>query len=250
MSDPQLQSSVDQRPSRYRSVRKAEAAAAANPPSTAQAETIGRSRSRYHHNPPITGQNLPPTSQSPSAVHEQYHDLEQQDSIPSRTLSSREGPSRYHGRHTQQQDTNAGAQNPYVNAPVFSSPEEEEDRTRERRHDYDRARPADLVKTAERYGDPPQNIRAKPEPKNPNKYMNDSGSDEDGGGCFGLMKKNKKKSAMNAATEKKSSARPPTSRDGGPLTIRPGGGGIVPGIDAPVSAVNAGDRVSVHECTA
>lgn len=31
--------------------------------------------------------------------------------------------------------------------------------------------------------------------------------------------------------------------NGEPVTIKPGGGGIVPGTDAPISAVNAGDRV-------
>lgn len=31
--------------------------------------------------------------------------------------------------------------------------------------------------------------------------------------------------------------------NGPPATIKPGGGGVVPGIDAPISAVNAGDRV-------
>jgi hypothetical protein len=41
--------------------------------------------------------------------------------------------------------------------------------------------------------------------------------------------------------------RPKTAKDE-PMTIRPGGGGIVPGIDAPKSAVNSGDRSVLVEC--
>ena len=63
-----------------------------------------------------------------------------------------------------------------------------------------------------------------------------------GGGCFGLFKR--KRSAASPAPEKTPIARP----SDGPRTIMPGGGGVVPGTDAPVSAVNAGDRSVLVEC--
>ncbi|TKA74642.1 hypothetical protein B0A49_04899 [Cryomyces minteri] len=40
----------------------------------------------------------------------------------------------------------------------------------------------------------------------------------------------------------------PKRNSGEPITIRPGGGGVVPGTDAPVSAVNAADRRVLVEC--
>ncbi len=60
-----------------------------------------------------------------------------------------------------------------------------------------------------------------------------------------------KKRTGDAAPEPSEMLASPTSKEtkganGQPATIKPGGGGIVPGIDAPVSAVNAGDRVSTQ----
>lgn len=72
---------------------------------------------------------------------------------------------------------------------------------------------------------------------NLSKQRNDD--DEEEGGCFGLFKR-KRGQTTPQKTEKMPMARAPKSRE--PPTIRPGGGGIVPGIDAPVSAVNAGER--------
>ncbi|KAK5137727.1 hypothetical protein LTR08_007298 [Meristemomyces frigidus] len=69
--------------------------------------------------------------------------------------------------------------------------------------------------------------------------------DEESGGCFGLFKRKRGEFAPQA--EKRPIARTPSSRDG-PRAILAGGGGIVPGTDAPVSAVNAGDRKVLVEC--
>jgi hypothetical protein len=69
---------------------------------------------------------------------------------------------------------------------------------------------------------------------------------EERGGCFGLFKR-KRGEAAPAAFEKQSIARPPQAGNG-PATIKQGGGGVVPGTDAPVSAVNAGDRSVLIEC--
>ena len=52
-----------------------------------------------------------------------------------------------------------------------------------------------------------------------------------------------------AAPRPPTAARPPTAKVPGPaVAIRVGGGGVVPGTDAPVSAVNAGDRRVLIEC--
>ena len=66
--------------------------------------------------------------------------------------------------------------------------------------------------------------------------------DDDDGGCFGLFKR-RRSSPMK---EKTPTGRTSPSRER--QTIRPGGGGIVPGTDAPISAVNAGNRQVLVEC--
>ncbi|KAF2208313.1 hypothetical protein CERZMDRAFT_101382 [Cercospora zeae-maydis SCOH1-5] len=71
-------------------------------------------------------------------------------------------------------------------------------------------------------------------------------SDEDRG-CFGGLFKRKRGDMAAPAVEKQSHA----SLAASPKAhepIRPGGGGVVPGIDAPKSAVNAGDRRVLVEC--
>jgi hypothetical protein len=69
------------------------------------------------------------------------------------------------------------------------------------------------------------------------RYDDDSDSE---GGCFGLFKR-KKDAASDAQM-----ARPLS--DHRPKYIIAGGGGVMPGSDAPVSAVNAGDRKVLVEC--
>lgn len=73
------------------------------------------------------------------------------------------------------------------------------------------------------------------------KYLGDE--DEDGG-CFGFFKR--KRGEATPHVPKLSSPKQSDSRE--PATIRPGGGGVVPGIDAPLSAVNAGERRVLVEC--
>lgn len=65
-------------------------------------------------------------------------------------------------------------------------------------------------------------------------------------GCFGGWFKRKRGDASPSGA---ANATIPRQRDshGELLPIRPGGGGIVPGTDAPVSAVNAGDRMALVE---
>lgn len=68
--------------------------------------------------------------------------------------------------------------------------------------------------------------------------------DEETGGCFGFFKR--KRGDVAPQGPKGSAPKPNDSRE--PVTIRPGGGGVVPGTDAPVSAINAGDRRVLVEC--
>ncbi|MBE7158936.1 MAG: hypothetical protein INR62_10985, partial [Rhodospirillales bacterium] len=63
------------------------------------------------------------------------------------------------------------------------------------------------------------------------------------GGCFGLFKRKRPEADSNA--EKTPIAR---HVEHGENAIKMGGGGVVPGTDAPLSAVNAGDRTVLVEC--
>jgi len=69
--------------------------------------------------------------------------------------------------------------------------------------------------------------------------------DDHGGGCFGFFKR--KRGEGSPGAEKDPIARP-SQTPRGLQVIKPGGGGVVPGTDAPVSAVNAGDRRVLVEC--
>lgn len=69
---------------------------------------------------------------------------------------------------------------------------------------------------------------------------------------FGLFKRKRGEEAPQSMVALRSktasnSGRPSSVNENGPPTIKPGGGGVVPRIDAPVSAVNAGERVKILE---
>lgn len=72
-------------------------------------------------------------------------------------------------------------------------------------------------------------------------------NDEDAG-CFSGFFKRKQAAPGDAEADSKAPVQRPKTAKDGPQTIRPGGGGIVPGIDAPISAVNSGDRQVMVEC--
>ncbi|KAK3686938.1 hypothetical protein LTR37_019336 [Vermiconidia calcicola] len=68
--------------------------------------------------------------------------------------------------------------------------------------------------------------------------------DENEAGCFGFFKRKRGEAAPS--TERAAISKLLASNE--PGTIKPGGGGVVPRIDAPISAVNAGDRKVLVEC--
>nr|POE72767.1 hypothetical protein CFP56_30706 [Quercus suber] len=70
---------------------------------------------------------------------------------------------------------------------------------------------------------------------------------EESAGCFSLFKRKRGEISPSEKAKNESIARPITAKNE-PQVIKPGGGGIVPGTDAPVSAVNAGDRQVMIEC--
>ncbi|KAK8203583.1 hypothetical protein M8818_005232 [Zalaria obscura] len=69
----------------------------------------------------------------------------------------------------------------------------------------------------------------------------------DFGGCFGLFKR-KRGQEISIQSEKVREAQGSPRHSNEPSAIRPGGGGVVPGRDAPLSAVNAGDRKVLVQC--
>lgn len=71
-----------------------------------------------------------------------------------------------------------------------------------------------------------------------------SDEDESNAGCFGMFKRKRGEAAP--PLEKRNISKPAPYEE--PPTIKPGGGGVVPGTDAPISAVNAGDRQVLVEC--
>ncbi|KAF2166364.1 hypothetical protein M409DRAFT_66806 [Zasmidium cellare ATCC 36951] len=91
---------------------------------------------------------------------------------------------------------------------------------------------------------PPQsgNIRATKSTSHLSAYNDDAEA-----GCFGGLFK-RKRGDVQAPDVQKAPSAPARGNRGEPPTIKPGGGGIVPGTDAPVSAINAGDRHVLVEC--
>ena len=76
--------------------------------------------------------------------------------------------------------------------------------------------------------------------------------DDERAGCFGgLFRRKREEHTSETRAESQetvTAARPKTAKDGPPMAIMAGGGGVVPGTDAPVSAINAGDRHVLVEC--
>lgn len=231
---------TEQKFSRYRSTRRARQGAspppAASSPPPAEGANVNRSRSRYHRPTTAHGeqaQQHAPASQSPE--HAGPGALDDRDTAPAQTTSSEEEEQaerrrrQLHDKYERRKEARLAA----AERPTYSSGEGEDlskADPQQRRHKSARAE-REVPRPVR--SDAPREIRATPAVE----------EDEGGAGCFGLFKR---KRGEELANEKIPAARHPSPRRNGnePATIRPGGGGVVPGTDAPVSAVNAGDRVS------
>lgn len=160
---------------------------------------------------------------------------------------------RYPDHHDQQHDTYSVAQD----LPTQPSQPEEEVMRRhisQEKHGIPRhdeqppvaAAKPDPFRREVRFDQAPQVINARKERElgPQDEVLSD---DEAGAGCFGgLFKKKRVDPIKNRDISEKRNA-PKISPSAKPkpgelATIKPGGGGVVPGIDAPVSAVNTGER--------
>ena len=202
----------DGKPSRYRSQRKAPS----NSSPHTTADGIGRSKSRYHHNRPATAHAQ---DQQATQIPDEQLDL------PSRSRSTR-------GRR-QDREAEAGA--------TDQSTDDDQGRqygsTRSHHKSAERSPSPTRVDRAQFY-DAPTNVRAKAENFLPDAEPGDVSAEETSGFCGMFGRKKKKK---NATAQNTLNARPVASRAAEP--VRPGGGGVVPMTDAPLSAANAGQRV-------
>lgn len=238
-----------QKLSRYRSVRQANATAEQQQqqPTRADSNATG-SRSRYHHTSarPTTAHRTEsqdatsPLSQTRSP---EVHELDQlQSSLPMRRSSTRDNASRdpdltYVNMLSRRDDGEL----------VVVKSAAEEERLQKLREQYNTPVPrSETHARMVRFNNQaPLVIQARKERElGPEDEVIETGY-EPGGGCFaGLFRKRKIDPIKNPAEQ---IARPkePIRKGDEPPTMKPGGGGVVQGNNAPVSAVNSGDRVSI-----
>ena len=209
----------DGKPSRYRSQRKAPS----NSSPHTTADGIGRSKSRYHHTRPAT-------------AHAQDQQADQtpddQADLPSRSRSTR-------GR-TQDREVEAGA----TDQSTDDDQRRQHGSTRSHHKSVERSPSPTRVDRAQFY-DAPTNLRAKAEDFLPDADPGDISVEESSGFCGMFGRKKKKNKSSHTATRNTPNARPAAPRAAEP--VRPGGGGVVPMTDAPLSAANAGQRVRSFE---
>ncbi|KAL1387286.1 hypothetical protein HDK64DRAFT_132997 [Phyllosticta capitalensis] len=92
-----------------------------------------------------------------------------------------------------------------------------------------------------------------PTPKNAQRYSHSPPSPSPDSGQkrerLGLLRKRRDESPPQPVQVPEAPrSRQVSNEPADPVTIKPGGGGVVPGLDAPVSAVNSGDRRVMVEC--
>ena len=224
-----------QKPSRYRSVRQHQTDSPV--PQTQESETVQRSRSRYHRRPK-TAQGDESSSPAPQLSSPEFERKDSTQGVSWDQTGSRDGSRdpRRSERHGQG-DAAPGAQD-------------------SRLHESSRAKDESLERSNKaevRFDQAPQIIRARKERElGP---QDEVISDHEGGGCFsGFFKKKRidpiknvsekqKPLPLKVNTDKPDLSTTHTRTKEAPL-IKPGGGGVVPGTDAPISASNSGDRVS------
>ena len=246
----------EQKLSRYRSTRRSPDPALnsqpSSPPPEHQTSAVTRTRSRYHRQqqaqqtsspPPVAAHDDPALryhtaqrlAQSPHVAQHNFHDRE--DSSPShgdRTSSPRADAERRHSL-----DSNSANRRGRGGRRAGSSQDELQKLDSQNRHDSPMVRGSGSNPLQPRIVDKPRSgdIRAT--------RVGDGGddsADDEPKGCLGLFrKKNNDQRAMQSRNE---STDPAMTQHGRNVFIKQGGGGIVPGTDAPKSAANAGQRAS------
>jgi hypothetical protein len=218
------------KPARYRSQRKAPVASntATTTPQTTTDAGIGRSRSRYHKTRPGAAHAQEQQALAESAKEPAI--------FPTRTRSTRGSRGRNSSR-----DAAAGA---------FDSGDDGYGSMRSQQKSLDRAKDSlgeDPFALANAQA--PKQIRATREGYIPPQEEGDVSAEETAG-CFSFFGRKKKKTPTRKVAEKPLNARPAPTTSKEPPVIRPGGGGIVPMTDAPLSAPNGAPeagRVSRNE---
>jgi hypothetical protein len=204
------------KPARYRSQRKPPAPSATTTPQTTTDAGIGRSRSRYHKTRPGAANSQEQHAPSASA--------NEPDMFPTRTRSTRGSRNRNASR-----DAEAGA---------FDSGDDGYSSMRSQHKSSEHAKSSlkdDPMAFA--MAQAPTTIRAKTENYIPLQEKGDVSAEETAG-CFGLFNRKKKKNLSRNPAKQPLNARPAATKSTEPPVIRPGGGGIVPMTDAPLSAAN------------
>jgi len=206
----------DTKPARYRSQRKAQTASAQQ---TTADSGLGRSRSRYHHNRPNAAQSQEQAlaeATNEQAIH------------PSRSRSTR-----------RRFDASAGSADD-DEEPQYGSMRSSHHKSLEQSES-----PREMDPMAYARAQAPTQIRAKAEAYIPDLQAGDVSAEETAG-CFGGLfgRKKKRKNKAGKAAKTPLAPRPASNKSGEPPTVRPGGGGIVPMTDAPLSAANVQGRVS------
>ncbi|THY98167.1 hypothetical protein D6C95_04790 [Aureobasidium pullulans] len=214
----------DTKPARYRSQRKAPATST---PQTTTDSGLGRSRSRYHHN----RQNAAQSQEQPLA-----EATKEQTIYPSRSRSTRRRFETETGATAGSADDDDDRQYGSMRSSHHKSLEQSDS-------------PHEVDPMAYAMAQAPTRIRAKAEAYIPDQEAGDVSAEETAG-CFGGLfgRKKKKKNKANKAAKTPLAPRPATNKSGEPPTVKPGGGGIVPMTDAPLSAANVQGRRVTIEC--
>lgn len=236
--------------SRYRSVRRAPVETQQSPPQTEEpaCDPVHRSRSRYHNTEKRANRSnelsSSPDPQSPQLVpshsvhanHRQYEPAQKGQPIPN--SSDRQLSPRAEADRVKRLESNAiGRRDTRTREHHNSGHEALKHVPGERRDSPMLAQP--LVKPVVDEKPRSADIAAGVTRRDVVKHHD---ADDAPGGCFGLFKR-KRAQQSSAKQEKGAAAKALDTSKKGPAYIKQGGGGIVPGIDAPVSAVNAGSRV-------
>lgn len=264
---------VQRKVSRYRSQRqKAQQEAAQDdapdvpemPVEPAQDDNSGmaRSRSRYHRKNTVTSrpgtsrnpdaQSPPPTTRSPPARQEyvsptrsppeRYNTQKHRQ----RHMSPQAEPGAQESRRAQDDHYDSGVEyerKPSNPVPVSALSRHQSPPSQPTAELFPPLKPVPSPQPVRRDGPPTSDqIHATKDTSEQPAWMEEEGAEGDGG-CFGLFRRKREP----APTQKQTPIARPTSSKG-PQAILAGGGGVVPGTDAPISAVNAGDRRVLVEC--